>query len=133
MELFIKNRGGEMGAKQVLVVDDSLTIRLYHQQILEAAGMQVTHSENGYEALEKVLSQSFDLFLVDVNMPMMDGYVFLLKLRELSDAPAIMISTEAAAGDAQRAYAAGASLYIVKPVNPHQLLTQIQLLTGTEQ
>ena len=89
-----------MGAKQVLVVDDSLTIRLYHQQILEAAGMQVTQAANGYEALEKVLSQTFDLFLVDVNMPMMDGYAFLLKLRELSDAPAIMISNEAAAEDA---------------------------------
>lgn len=122
-----------MDAKHVLVVDDSLTIRLYHQQILESAGMQVTQAANGYEALEKVLSQSFDLFLVDVNMPMMDGHLFLQKLRELSDAPAIMISTEAAAEDAHRAYVAGASLYIVKPVNPHQLLTQIQLLTGAEQ
>lgn len=119
-----------MTAKQVLVVDDSTTIRLYHQHILESAGMQVSQAANGYEALEKVLSQAFDLFVVDINMPMMDGYVFLQKLREISDAPAIMISNEAGEQDAQRAYEAGASLYIVKPVDPQQLLTQIHLLTG---
>jgi len=121
-----------MSAKQVLVVDDSTTIRLYHQQILESAGMRVTQAANGYEALEKALSQRFDLFLVDVNMPMMDGYVFLEKLREISSAPAIVISSEAGPQDAQRAYAVGASLYIVKPVDPHQLLTQIKMLTGAE-
>ena len=119
-----------MSAKQVLVVDDSTTIRLYHQQILESAGMQVTQATNGYEALEKVLSQQFDLFLVDVNMPMMDGYVFLQKLREISNAPAIMISNEAGTQDEERAYEVGASLYVVKPVDPQQLLAQIQLLTG---
>ncbi len=122
-----------MSAKQVLVVDDSTTIRLYHQQILESAGMQVSQAANGYEALEKVLSQHFDLFLVDVNMPMMDGYVFLQKLREISNAPAIMISNEAGTQDAERAYEVGASLYIVKPVDPHQLLAQINLLTGAAQ
>lgn len=119
-----------MSAKQALVVDDSLTIRLYHQQILESAGMQVTQAANGYEALEKVLNKNFDLFIVDINMPMMDGYVFLQKLRSFSQAPAIMISNEAAAEDAECAYAAGASLYIVKPVDPQALLTHIHLLTG---
>lgn len=119
-----------MSAKQALVVDDSLTIRLYHQQILESAGMQVTQAVNGYEALEKILNKNFDLFIVDINMPMMDGYVFLEKLRTFSQAPAIMISNEAAPEDAERAYAAGASLYIVKPVDPQALLAHIHLLTG---
>ena len=119
-----------MTTKQVLVVDDSTTIRLYHQGILESAGMQVSQAANGYEALEKVLAQTFDLFIVDINMPMLDGYAFLQKLREISQAPAIMISSEAGEQDAQRAYEAGASLYIVKPVDPQQLLLQINLLTG---
>lgn len=119
-----------MSQKSALVVDDSVTVRLYHQQILETAGLQVAQAMNGYEALEKALATPFDLFVVDVNMPVMDGYAFLHKLREISTAPAIMISNEAATQDAQRAYEAGASLYIVKPVDARQLLAHIYLLTG---
>ena len=87
---------------------------------------------NGVEALEKALKQPFALYLVDVNMPKLDGYGFLRELRgqDLAQAPAIMISTEAAHGDRQQAYAAGANDYLVKPVRPEQLRLHVKLLAG---
>lgn len=118
--------------KRILIIDDAATVRLYHRQILEAAGYLVEEAVNGMEALEKALQTPFDLYVVDVNMPKLDGYGFLRELRnqDMPQVPAIMVSTEAAAGDRQRAYAAGANLYLVKPTRPDQLVAPIALLLG---
>lgn len=118
--------------KRILVVDDAATVRLYHRSILEQAGHDVSEAINGLEALEKALSAPFDLFVVDINMPKLDGYGFLRELRAQSgaQAPAIMISTEAEAADQSRAYAVGANAYLIKPVRPEQLLMHAQMLLG---
>lgn len=121
--------------KRILIIDDAATVRMYHREILEAAGYSTEEAVNGLEALEKTLTQPFDLYLVDVNMPNLDGYGFLRELRrqEVPQAPAIMVSTEADEDDRKRAYAAGANLYLVKPVRPEQLLAPIELLLGGPQ
>jgi len=82
--------------------------------------------------MEKSLQKPFDLYIVDVNMPKQDGYSFMSELRsqDIFQAPALMVSTEAAASDRTRAYAAGANLYLVKPVKPDELLTNCRLLLG---
>lgn len=118
--------------KRILIVDDALTVRLFHRNILEAAGFQVDEAINGIEALEKCLQQSFDLYLVDVNMPKLDGYGFLRELRSqaIPQVPAIMISTEAEANDKQRALIAGANAYLIKPSKPEHLLFYVHLLLG---
>ncbi|WP_451979136.1 response regulator [Azospirillum endophyticum] len=119
--------------KRVLVVDDAATVRLYYRDVLEAAGFAVEEAVNGLEGLEKALVDAFDLLLVDVNMPKMDGYRFLSTVRRepvLRAVPAIMISTEAKDSDATRAYAAGANFYMVKPVQPDALLRTVVLMTG---
>jgi two-component system, chemotaxis family, chemotaxis protein CheY len=118
--------------KRILIVDDAATVRMYHRGILEGAGYQVVEAVNGIEAMEKALLEPFDLYLVDINMPKQDGYGFLSELRgrELPQNPAIMISTEAAADDRRRAYAAGANLYLIKPVKPVELLLNCRLLLG---
>lgn len=118
--------------KQILIVDDAATVRLYHRSILEGAGHAVTEAVNGIEALEKALAAPFDLYIVDVNMPQCDGYAFLRQLRahDVRQAPAVMISTEAQDVDRRKAFAAGANLYIVKPTRPQQLLRVAQLLLG---
>jgi two-component system chemotaxis response regulator CheY len=118
--------------KRILIIDDAATVRLYHRNILESAGYAVDEAMNGIEALEKALQNSFDLYIVDVNMPKLDGYGFLRQLRreEIPQAPAIMVSTEAAANDQTAAYRAGANVYLVKPVKPAQLLTYVRLLLG---
>jgi two-component system chemotaxis response regulator CheY len=118
--------------KPILIVDDAATVRMYHRSILEAAGYKVEEAVNGVEALEKSLQASFGLYVVDVNMPKLDGYGFLRELRaqDTFQAPAIMISTEAETSDHKRAYEAGANAYLVKPVKPDQLLMYAKLLVG---
>ncbi|WP_017879758.1 response regulator [Janthinobacterium sp. CG3] len=118
--------------KRILIVDDAATVRMYHRNILGAAGYLVEEAVNGIEALEKALQDPFDLYIVDINMPKLDGYGFLRQLRaeDLPQAPAIMVSTEAASNDQTAAYRAGANCYLVKPAKPVQLLTHVRLLLG---
>ncbi len=118
--------------KTVLVIDDAATVRLYHSNILKSAGYETDEAINGIEALEKALIKVYDLYLVDINMPKMDGYGFLKELRsqDIPQAPAIMVSTEGGENDAVLAYNAGANLYLVKPVKPNELLSYVRLLLG---
>jgi two-component system chemotaxis response regulator CheY len=118
--------------KRVLIVDDAATVRMYHRGILESAGYAVEEALNGIEALEKALEAPFDLYVVDINMPKLDGYGFLRELRQqdIPQQPAIMVSTEAAAGDERLAYQSGANGYLVKPVGPAQFLTHLRLMLG---
>jgi len=121
-----------LNVKRILIVDDAATVRMYHRGILEAAGYAVEEALNGIEALEKALETPFDLFIVDINMPKLNGYGFLRELRqqEILQQPAIMVSTESAAGDEAAAYRAGANSYLLKPVQPLQLLTYARLMLG---
>lgn len=118
--------------KKILVVDDSVTIRMYHKQILEGAGYNIDEAENGMEALEKTSEYEYDMCLVDINMPILDGYSFAKRFRENSgfDIPIVMISTEAESNDMTIAYEAGANLYQVKPVSPDELTISAKLLIG---
>ena len=119
--------------KHILIVDDAATVRLYHRNILEGAGYAVDEAVNGVEALERALAKPYDLYLVDVNMPKLDGYSFIRELRsyaEIAQAPAVMISTEAKASDEAKAYAAGANLYLIKPIRPDMLLGHVRVLLG---
>ncbi len=119
--------------KSILIIDDASTVRLYHRSLLEEAGFSVDEAINGIEGVEKALTKTYDLFVVDVNMPKMDGYAFLREVRKRGDihqAPAVMVSTEAEERDKQRAYAAGANYYLVKPTRPQDLLDVAALMTG---
>jgi two-component system chemotaxis response regulator CheY len=118
--------------KRILIVDDAATVRMYHRAILEGAGYAVDEAVNGIEALEKALTSAYDLFLVDVNMPKMDGYAFLRELRGNGElqSPAAMISTEAELVDRTRAYEAGANFYMIKPTRPDSLTAHVRVLLG---
>jgi len=121
--------------KKILIVDDAVTVRMYHRQLMEALGFEVDEAENGIEALEKGLSQNFDLFLVDVNMPKMDGYRLVEEMRKtpsLQAIPVIMISTEESDQDKEKAYLSGANFYVVKPAKPDELQTYAGLLAGDQ-
>ncbi|MBR1279985.1 response regulator transcription factor [Bradyrhizobium sp. AUGA SZCCT0283] len=120
---------------KVLVVDDSSLVRLYYRSALEIAGFEVKQAINGIEAMEKVLSESFDLVIVDVNMPRMDGFTFLRLLRsgaaaDVSTLPALMISTESGEQDMAEARVAGANFYLVKPVAEAELVRHVCVLAG---
>lgn len=122
--------------KHILIIDDASTVRLYHRNLLEEAGFQVDEAINGIEGVEKALSKAYDLFIVDVNMPKMDGYAFLQEIRrrkEMHQAPAVMVSTESQEKDRQRAFAAGANFYLVKPTKPDELLEVTSLILGGQE
>jgi two-component system, chemotaxis family, chemotaxis protein CheY len=119
---------------RILVVDDSSLVRLYYRDALEKAAYEVEQAINGIEAMEKLLTQAFDLVIVDVNMPRMDGLSFVRALRRSPPAvatlPALMITTEAGAQDIEDARIAGANFYLVKPVSEADLLRHAAVLTG---
>jgi two-component system chemotaxis response regulator CheY len=119
---------------RVLVVDDSSLVRLYYRDVLEKRGFDVDQAMNGLEAMERVLAQPFDLLIVDVNMPKMDGFSFLRELRrsksEAGALPALIITTEAGREDAEEARAVGANFYLVKPVSEADLRDHVAVLTG---
>jgi len=119
--------------KKVLVVDDAMTIRKYHRKVMEDIGFEVGEAENGVEALEKGLTEPYDLFLVDINMPKMDGYRLISEMRrspDLQKVPVIMVSTESEDGDQSKAYESGANYYMVKPSKPDDLHRYVTLMVG---
>jgi two-component system chemotaxis response regulator CheY len=119
---------------RVLVVDDSSLVRLYYRDVLEKSGYDVDQAMNGLEAMERVLAQPFDLLIVDVNMPKMDGFSFLRELRRSNSQaavlPVLVITTEAGREDAEEARAVGANFYLVKPVSEADLRDHVAVLTG---
>ena len=115
----------------IMVVDDSKTVRSYHGSILKSMGLEVLEAENGMEALEKSLGAEVDLYLVDVNMPIMDGYSFIKDLRKQEEhrtVPVIMITTQEKDEDKENAYRVGANLFETKPIRPEQLQAYIDIL-----
>jgi len=115
----------------VMVVDDSKTVRNYHGSILKSQGLEVVEAENGMEALEKSLDTNIDLYLVDVNMPIMDGYSFIQDLRKQEKnkkVPVIMVTTQAKEEDKINAYKVGANLFETKPIKPEQLQAYTDIL-----
>ncbi len=123
----------EDSSPRVLVVDDATVVRLYYRQILEREGYRVEEAINGVEGLEKALQAAFELCIVDVNMPIMDGYAFLHALRRepiTHSIPALMTSTEAEPEDRLAAVKAGANFYLVKPVPGDLLALHVAALIG---
>lgn len=115
----------------VMVVDDSKTVRSYHGSILREMGINVLEAENGMEALEKGLDNEVNLYLVDVNMPVMDGYSFVGELRKQPKGrftPVIMITTQEERTDKIEAFRVGANLFETKPIKPDALKGYLQLL-----
>jgi two-component system chemotaxis sensor kinase CheA len=100
----------------ILVVDDSLTTRMLEQSILESAGYEVELAVSAEEALEKARARRFGLFIVDVEMPGMDGFELVRTTRSdpRTAAPAILVTSRSAEEDRRRGLEAGASAYVVK-------------------
>jgi two-component system chemotaxis sensor kinase CheA len=103
--------------RPILVIDDSVTTRMLEQSILESAGYEVALASSAEEGLEMARRQRFGLFLVDVEMPGMDGFSFVTHTRnesDLRDTPAILVTSRNAPEDRIRGREVGAVSYIVK-------------------
>lgn len=121
-----------MDPKRVLVIEDSAIVRNVHSTLLKSAGFDVDEAENNYVALEKALASYYHLIIVDINTPKMDGYTFCEEIRkhdDYKDVPIIVVTTEADPEDRLRALKAGASLFIVKPVQTDEFIENARMLT----
>ena len=110
---------------QALVAEDNLINQQIAQELLTQAGLVVTIVNNGQEALLAVQKQPFDVVLMDIQMPVMDGYQATAAIRALpqfASLPIIAMTANAMAGDRERCLEAGMNEHIPKPVDPEQLM-----------
>lgn len=117
----------------ILVADDSLTMRLILQAALAGAGWQVVLATNGKEALEKSQAGSFDMVLSDWNMPVMGGLGFIQGLRaqvRYKETPVLVLTTEEDDVSKTAARELGVSGWVNKPVDPDGLVEFVAELLG---
>lgn len=122
-----------MSGKTIMCVDDSPTIRKLVRKALEPEGFTIMEAENGKEALGGAASGGIDFFLVDVNMPVMDGFEFveeLLKNAAYKETPVVFLTTESSADKKQRGKALGVRGWVVKPFEATALVKLVAMLTG---
>jgi two-component system cell cycle response regulator DivK len=115
--------------KRILVVEDQEDNRQIIRDMLSATDYQITEAENGEEALAAVAKQRPDLILMDIQMPILDGYEATRRIKAdpaLRAIPIIAITSYALSGDEQKARDAGCDDYVPKPYSPRQLLAKIR-------
>jgi two-component system chemotaxis sensor kinase CheA len=121
-------------APPVLVIDDSLTTRMLERSILESAGYLVDVAVSAEEALESARRKKYSLFLVDVEMPGMDGFTFIERIRadaELRHIPAILVTSLSSPESLKRGEEVGAQGYMIKSeFDQAQLLALIKRLAA---
>ena len=119
-------------APRVLLVDDDESIRYLISRILDRAGLEVSEAENGAHAFEVIESQAFDVILLDLVMPVMDGLHFLAEARGKRDikTPILVLtaSINAHAGSIDDILEAGASDVARKPIAAQELVSRIERL-----
>ncbi|MBM4458872.1 MAG: response regulator transcription factor [Chloroflexi bacterium] len=112
--------------KRILVVDDEARMRRFVQMNLDLEGFEVSEAEDGLTAIEKVRNEVFDLVVLDVMMPALDGFETLEHIRELSSVPVIMLTVKADEEDRIRGLDLGADDYVTKPFSPRELSSRIR-------
>ena len=115
-------------AQRILIADDEPDIRSVLALYLENAGYEVVEAADGKEALEVLGSQAIDLCLLDIMMPVLDGYHVLKRVRETSDVPVIIISAKGQDPEKILGLNLGADDYMVKPFNPLEAVARVNSL-----
>lgn len=110
----------------VLIVDDDADIRISLRAVLRVGGHDVCEAANGQDALRAMFEHHPDVILLDVAMPVMDGFALLERIREFSDIPVVMLSARGEESDRVKGLRAGADDYIVKPYSNRELLARLE-------
>lgn len=112
--------------KNILVVDDEKEIAELIEIHLMSQDYNVTKAKNGVEALKLIDENHFDLVLLDVMMPKMDGKETLKKIREKSNVPVIMVTAKTSEKDKVEGLTLGADDYVTKPIKPLELIARVK-------
>jgi two-component system chemotaxis response regulator CheY len=115
-----------MDRRQILIVEDSPTMRqLLVFALRRLKNVEIVEAQDGMDGLRKVSNDHFDLALIDINMPVMDGLKLISLIRgddDLKDIPICVITTEGAKEDRARALSLGANEYLTKPIQANRVL-----------
>ena len=118
-------------AKKILLIDDSEMVLQILGAMIEDVGYDLETASDGMQGLEELGENDYDCLITDLNMPVMDGYTFIKKVREMekySDTPIIIVTTEKEASDKERGFEVGADIYLVKPVQKEELQEKLKML-----
>jgi two-component system cell cycle response regulator DivK len=116
-------------SKRILVVEDQEDNRQIIRDMLAATDYEITEAENGELALAAIARQRPDLILMDIQLPVMDGYTATRRIKDdpaLCAIPIIAVTSYALSGEEKKAQAAGCDDYVAKPYSPRQLLAKIR-------
>ena len=116
-------------SKRILVVEDQPDNRQIIRDLLAATDYELTEAENGEQALAAVAKQRPDLILMDIQLPIMDGYEATRRIKAdpaMRSVPIIAVTSYALSGEEQKARAAGCDGYVTKPYSPRLLLARIR-------
>lgn len=112
--------------QRILVVDDEKMIRNVIKEYAEFDGFEVTEAEDGMEAVEICRKEDFDLIVMDIMMPRLDGYSAIKEIRKTKQVPVIMLSARGEEYDKLFGFEIGIDDYVVKPFSPKELLARIK-------
>ena len=115
--------------KRILVVEDQVDNRQILRDLLTNAGFDMVEAENGEEAIASAQASRPDLILMDIQLPILDGYEATRRLKadpDLKSIPIIVVTSYALSGDQEKARLAGCDDYVAKPFSPRLLLTKIK-------
>ena len=130
-----ENEDTIMGQQRILIVEDSPTMRqLLVFALRRLKNVEIVESPDGMDGLRKVSSDHFDIALIDINMPVMDGLKLIRLMRSeetLKDIPIVVITTEGASEDRERALELGANEYLTKPIQANRVLSVVKDLMKT--
>ncbi len=121
-----------MAKHRVLIVEDSPTMRqLLVFALRRLKDVEISEAQDGMDGLRRVTNEHFDIALIDINMPVMDGLKLISLIRgeeSLKNIPIVVITTEGASEDRERAIALGANEYLTKPIQANRVLAVVRAL-----
>lgn len=113
---------------KLLIVDDETNIRLVVKEYAEFEGYETAEAENGMQAIEMVKENDFDLIIMDVMMPKLDGYSACKEIKKIKNIPVIMLSARGEEYDKLFGFEIGIDDYVVKPFSPKELMARIKVV-----
>ena len=122
-----------MSSKRILVVEDQEDLRAILRDLLLGSGFEVIEAVDGQAGVAMAQSEKPDLILMDIQLPVLDGYEAMRQIRtdpSLGSTPIIAVSSFAMKGDEEKARASGCDGYVTKPYSPLQLLRLVQGFLG---
>lgn len=112
--------------KKILIIEDDISIAELERDYLELNDFKCTIAEQGMAGLEKTLNEDFELIIIDIMLPEMDGFEVLSKLREKKQTPVIMLSARNGDIDKIKGLGLGADDYMTKPFSPNELVARVK-------